>query len=266
VAATALAYDDRGEGPAIVFLHGHPFSRAMWAAQLASLSDEFRVVAPDLPGYGESPPVAETMSMRGFADAVVELLDALEVERATVVGLSMGGLVAMELGLGNADRVDGLVLAATTAAPLTEEEATRRRAAAGDIETNGMVSHTAEMLPRLFGPAAARDPAITTPIAATMLRTSPRGAAAALRGRAERPDYERLLRDLRPPALVVAGDSDAYSTREVTDQLVAALPAPEVLLLEGVGHLPNLEARERFDAAVRDFARRASGSGAEPRA
>ena len=72
-----------------------------------------------------------------------------------------------------------------------------------------------------------------------MLRTGPAGAAAALRGRAERPDYERLLGDLRPPALVVAGDRDAYSTKEITDQLVAALPDPEVLILPGVGHLPE---------------------------
>lgn len=263
MAATTLAYDDRGDGPAIVFLHGHPFSRAMWAGQLESLSDEFRVVAPDLPGYGESPPVADTLPMRGFADAVVELLDALGIERATVVGLSMGGLVAMELGLAHPDRVEGLVLAATTAAPLTEEEATRRRTAAADIEANGMLGHAVEMLPKLFGPAASRDPTITVPIVTTMLRTGPAGAAAALRGRAERPDYERLLRYLLPPALVIAGDSDAFSTKEVTDQLVAALPRPEVLILEGVGHLPNLEAPSQFNAAVRAFVRRVSGSGAQ---
>jgi len=111
-----LAYDERGDGPTILFLHGHPFSRAMWSTQLDVLSDEFRALAPDLPGYGDSAPLAETMSMRGFADTVVGLLDARRVERATIVGLSMGGLVAMELGLAYPERVHGLVLAATTAA------------------------------------------------------------------------------------------------------------------------------------------------------
>lgn len=259
-----LAYDERGDGPTILFLHGHPFSRAMWSTQLDVLSDEFRALAPDLPGYGDSAPLAETMSMRGFADTVVGLLDARRVERATIVGLSMGGLVAMELGLAYPERVHGLVLAATTAAPVTDEEAERRRATAADIEANGMLGHTVEMLPRLFGPVAARDPAITVPIVTTMLRTRPAGPAAALRGRAERPDYASLLRTLRPPALVIAGDRDAYSTREVTDQLVAALPNPEVLILEGVGHFPNLEAPDVFDDAVRSFARAASGSGGQP--
>ena len=254
-----LAHEDRGNGPAIVFLHGHPFSRAMWAPQVEALSDEFRVIAPDLPGYGESRPRDQIMSMRRCADAVVELLDALGVPQATVVGLSMGGLVAMELGLGYPERVAGLVLAATTAAPPSEEDAERRRSAAADIDAHGMLGHTAEMLPRLFGPAASRDPALTVPIVEMMLRTNPLGAAAALRGRAMRPDYERLLGELRPPAFVVAGDRDAYSTKEVTDQLVAALPAPEVLILPGVGHFPNLEAREEFDTAIRAFTRRVSG-------
>ena len=113
-----------------MLIHGHPFSRRMWGGQLDSLSDRFRVVAPDLPGYGESPPRGETITPRGLADAVVELMDAIGVERATVVGLSLGGLVAMELGLGFPDRVDGLVLTATTAAPLTPEEAEMRRSTA----------------------------------------------------------------------------------------------------------------------------------------
>jgi 3-oxoadipate enol-lactonase len=201
--------------------------------------------------------------MRRFADTVLELLDTLGVARTAVVGLSMGGLVAMELGLAYPERVDGLVLAATTAAPATDEDAERRRRAASDVEAHGMLGHTAEMLPRLFGPAASRDPTLTVPIVTTMLRTNPAGAAAALRGRAERPDYASLLGQLRPPVLVVAGDEDAYSTKEVTDQLVASLPHPEVLILPGIGHFPNLEAPEAFDGAVRAFARRTSGSGPE---
>lgn len=248
-----LAYEERGSGPAIVLVHGHPFDRAMWVGQLDSLRDAFRVVAPDLPGYGESTPRGETITPRGLADAVVELMDAIEVDRATVVGLSLGGLVAMELGLGSPERVSGLVLTATTAAPLTPEEAETRRSTAAQLERDGMFDHALEMAGRLFGPAARRDPQLVLDVLGTMLTTSPAGASAALRGRAERPAYDRLLRDLRVPVLVVAGDADSFSTAEVTAQLVASLPDPEVLILPGVGHLPNLEAPDRFDAAVRAF-------------
>jgi 3-oxoadipate enol-lactonase len=252
--STSLAHDDRGSGPALVFVHGHPFSRRMWAPQLDSLSDAFRVIAPDLPGYGESPPRGSIVTMRELADAVVELLDALDVDHATVVGLSMGGLVAMELGLGNPDRVDGLVLAATTAAPVTKEEAETRRRTADQIEAAGILDHALEMAGRLFGPVARRDPELVGPVLTMMLGTSPAGGAAALRGRTERPPYDRLLGELRVPALVIAGDQDAYSTDAITNQLVASLPEPDVLRLAGVGHLPNLEAQTEFDAAVRAFA------------
>ncbi len=226
----------------------------MWRGQLDSLSDAFRVVAPDLPGYGESPTRGETVTPRGLADAVVELMDAIAVHRATVVGLSLGGLVAMELGLGYPDRVAGLVLTATTAAPLTPEEAEMRRATAAQLERDGMLDHTLDMAGRLFGPAARRDPWLVLPILETMLTTSPAGAAAALRGRAERPPYDRLLGELGVPALVIAGDADLYSTAEITAQLAASLPDPEVLVLPGIGHMPNLEAPELFDHAVRAFA------------
>jgi 3-oxoadipate enol-lactonase len=249
-----LAHDERGSGPAILLIHGHPFSRRMWAGQLDALSDDFRVVAPDLPGYGESPARGETISPRGLADSVVELMDALGIERATVVGLSLGGLVAMELGLGYPDRVAGLVLTATTAAPLTREEAEMRRSTAERLEQDGMLDHALEMAGRLFGPAARREPALVLPILETMLTTSPAGAAAALRGRAERPAYHELLPGLRVPALVLAGDADFFSTAEITAQLVAALPDPEVVILPGIGHMPNLEAPEAFDRAVRTFA------------
>jgi 3-oxoadipate enol-lactonase len=249
-----LAHDERGSGPAIVLVHGHPFSRRMWRGQLDSLSDEFRVVAPDLPGYGESPTRGETVTPGILADTVVELMDAVDVHRATVVGLSLGGLVAMELGLRYPDRVAGVVLTATTAAPLTPEEAAMRRATAAQLERHGMLDHALEMAGRLFGAAARRDPALVLGILETMLTTSPAGAAAALRGRAERPPYDRLLGKLAVPALVLAGDEDSYSTAEITAQLVASLPDPEVRILQGIGHLPNLEAPEAFDDAVRAFA------------
>lgn len=251
---TTLAHDDRGRGRAIVLIHGHPFNRTMWAPQLDGLAGDFRLVAPDLPGYGDSPPRGEKIAMGELAGAVLELIDEIGIERATVVGLSMGGLVAMELGLRHPERVDGVVLAATTAAPVTPEEAQRRRETAADIERDGMLAHVLEMAGHLFGVEARRDPALLTTVFAMMIHTPPAGPAAALRGRAERPDYATWLGDLKVPALVIAGDEDGYSTPAITDQLVASLPDPEVLRLAGVGHLPNLEEPARFNAALRAFA------------
>jgi 3-oxoadipate enol-lactonase len=250
----SLRFDDVGGGPVVVLIHGHPFDRRMWKPQLRSLSNEFRVIAPDLPGYGESPGRGSKLLMGELADSVIELLDRIDVARFTVVGLSMGGLVGMEIALAAPDRVAGLVLAASTAAPPTPADATARLALADAIERDGMLDVALDMAGKLFGPRARRNPDIVEPVLSMMLRASPAGAAAALRGRAERPDYTELLRGLRVPSMVIAGTEDPYADEAIVEQLIYALPDPSVVRLQGVGHMPNLEDPDGFDRAVRSFA------------
>jgi pimeloyl-ACP methyl ester carboxylesterase len=252
-ALEGLVYDQRGAGPPILLIHGHPFDRRMWWPQMSALPAELRVVAVDLPGYGESPPVGTTVTMRELAERVMRLGDALGLGACTVVGLSMGGLVAMEIALAGWHRLSGIVLAATTAAPVNELEARTRHEQAATIERCGMLDATLAMAPRLFGSAAKQDPDLIAFVLDMMLHAPPAGAAAALRGRAMRPPYAELLRGIAVPALVIAGDSDGFAPEEVVAELIEALPEPEVLRLPGVGHLPNLEAPEAFNAALRRF-------------
>ncbi len=255
-ASSAITYDRRGAGRPLVLLHGHPFDRSMWRPQLEALSADFCVMAPDLPGYGESPPGADPMSMRALADAVIGLLDRLEIERSIVVGLSMGGLVAMEVGLGYPSRVDGLVLAATTAEPATADDTATRLAKAALAEERGMLPLAGDMIATLFGPIAGRDHDLVLRMFTMMLAAPPEGAAAALRGRAQRPDYTRLLPGLTVPAVVLAGAYDVHSPEPVVQQLLGALPDAELVRFAGSGHLPNLEEPDRFNDAVRSFAAR----------
>jgi 3-oxoadipate enol-lactonase len=223
----------------------------MWAPQLEPLSGRFRVLAPDLRGYGESPVTPGTVTMAELAGDIAALLDSLGIEAAAVVGLSMGGLVAMELALARPERWWALGLIATTAAPLTEGERGDRRSMAARLEAEGMEAAVETMGPRLFGPSP--PPLAVAQIESMMRRTSPAGAAAALRGRAERPDYRPGLATLAMPVLVCTGSEDAYSTAEITAELVESLRAPRVLLLPGSGHLPNLEQPEEFNRGLLDF-------------
>jgi pimeloyl-ACP methyl ester carboxylesterase len=117
-----------------------------------------------------------------------------------------------------------------------------------------MLDHALQMAGRLFGPRARRDPDLVLSVLEMMLRTPPAGAAAAVRGRAKRPDYSALLGGLRVPSLVIAGEHDGYAPAEVVDQLVASLPAPDLVRIPNAGHLPNLERPDLFDAALRAFA------------
>jgi len=246
-----LAYDDAGEGPVVVLIHGHPFNRSMWAPQLGALSRHFRVIAPDLRGYGDSTVTSGTVTMAQLAADVRHLLDSRGVETAALVGLSMGGLVLMELATAQPQRWWALGFVATTAQPVTEAEKADRLAKARTAEEQGMRPLAQDMAARLYGPDP--DKALTDQIMAMMLATNPLGAAAALRGRAERPDYRSLLASLDTSSFVCVGDHDTFSTAAVTDELLGCLREPDVVVLSGVGHLPNLERPGDFNEHLPGF-------------
>ncbi len=246
-----LAFEDRGSGPCVVLVHGHPFDRSLWQPQITLLATHFRVVAPDLRGFGASPVRAGFVALSEYADDVVELLDRLGVDRAAVVGLSMGGLVAMELATTDPERWWALGLVATTAEPVTAEEQTIRRNRADQIERDGLQVLIDYMHTGLYGSRATSE--MRRSVDAMMARAPAPGAAAALRGRAERPDYRPRLRALDLPTFVCTGSEDPWSNETVTAEIVAHLQHPEILIIDGAGHLPNLEAEESFTTALLDF-------------
>jgi 3-oxoadipate enol-lactonase len=249
-----LAYDDAGAGDCVVLVHGHPFDRTLWEPQLAALASEFRVLAPDLRGFGESPATSRSVLMRDYAADIEELLDSLGIARAAIVGLSMGGLVTMELAAARPDRCWAIGLVATTAEPVTAQERLTRLERADAVERDGMQVLVGYMHTGLYGPDCPA--AVRTRIDAMMAAASPAGAAAALRGRAERPDYRPLLAGMELPALVCTGSADPWSNAAVTAEIVAHLRHPEVLLIDDAGHLPNLEAEDQFNDVLSAFLRR----------
>jgi pimeloyl-ACP methyl ester carboxylesterase len=249
-----LAYDDRGAGPCVVLIHGHPFDRSLWAPQLGPLSADFRVVAPDLRGFGESPVTPGVVTMREYATDILALLDRLEIDTAAFVGLSMGGLVAMELATGAPERCWALGLVTTTAEPVTPGERAQRLERADAVERDGMQVLIDYMHTGVYGPAC--PPAVRERVDAMMAAAPPAGAAAALRGRAERPDYRPALKRLDVPAFVCTGSEDPWSNATVTAEIAASLARPEVTVIDGVGHLPNLEAVDEFNRALIGFLKR----------
>jgi pimeloyl-ACP methyl ester carboxylesterase len=249
-----LAYDEAGHGACVVLIHGHPFDRSLWRPQVAALGREFRVLVPDLRGFGESPVTPGLVTMREYAADIEGLLDDLGITRAAVVGLSMGGLVTMELATARPERYWAIGLVATTAEPPTPGERVTRLERADAVERDGMDVLVDYMHTGLYGPAC--PPAVSERVDAMMSAAPPAGAAAALRGRAERPDYRPLLARLDIPAFVCVGSADPWSDRAVTAEIIACLRRPETLVIEGAGHLPNLEAEGDFNEALLGFLRR----------
>ena len=249
-----LAYDDTGSGECVVLIHGHPFDRTLWEPQLAALRGSFRVLAPDLRGFGRSPVTPGRVLMREYAADIEELLSTLGITRSAVVGLSMGGLVAMELAATSPERYWALGLVATTAEPPSPQDLRARDERAAATERGGMGVLVDYMQAGLYSPAC--PPAVRARVDAMMAAAPPAGAAAALRGRARRPDYRPLLAVLDIPALVVAGTADPWSDAEVTAEIISSLRRPELVVIDGSGHLPNLEAEDQFNETLLAFLRR----------
>lgn len=248
-----IAYDDSGNAmPPLILIHGHPFDRSMWQPQVAAVAAAGRrVLAPDLRGYGASTVVAGKTTFDRFAADLAALLDHLAIEEIVLAGLSMGGQIAMEFCRSHGTRVRGLVLAATFETAESGDGRQARLAMAERLEAEGMDGYAREVLTKMMAPEnVAAMPGIAAAVMAMMRNTDARGAAAALRGRAERPPYGEVLAGLDVPALIVVGDRDAFTTRADAERMHATLADCTLAWIEGAGHLPNLERTDAFNAAL----------------
>ncbi|MEU9988765.1 alpha/beta fold hydrolase [Streptomyces sp. NPDC048045] len=251
-----LAYEDKADSGAssrtpLVLVHGHPFDHTMWAPQLAAFSAGRRVIAPDLRGYGASPVTPGLVPLARHAQDIEELVDHLGLDSFVLAGLSMGGQIAMECHGRFGDRIRGLVLADTFPDPETPEGKKGRNALADRLLAEGMRGYADEVLDRMVAPYA--DPEVKAHVHRMMTATPPEGAAASLRGRAERPDYRPLLTGVAVPALIVTGADDTYTPVSDAEAMHSAIPHSALHVIDGAAHLPNLERAPEFNEILRQF-------------
>jgi pimeloyl-ACP methyl ester carboxylesterase len=240
-----IGYDDVGTGDVLVLVHGHPFDRTMWQPQLEQ--EGWRVIAPDLRGYGESTVVPGTTLLSTFAEDIAALLDHLGVDRFVLGGLSMGGQIVLECQRLFGHRSRGLILADTFAQAETPEGRRHRDAMADRLLREGMSGYANEVLWKMVTPGS---PAADT-VLPMMLAAPPEGAAAALRGRAERPDYTDLLGAITVPTLVVVGADDEFTPISDAEYLHTRIPGSTLAVIDGAAHMPNLERPEEFNKVLR---------------
>ncbi|QEH38235.1 AB hydrolase superfamily protein YdjP [Aquisphaera giovannonii] len=251
-----LAYSDTRSSPIVVLLHGFPLSRAMWDGQVEALGAVCRVIAPDLRGHGESESPEGVYTMDAMADDVIELLDALGIDRPVVLGgLSMGGYVALSLALRHPARICGLMLMDTRAAADTPETARGREETARTVLHEGDGHSMIEtMIPRLFGKATREKlPHKVGAMLAVMERTAPQGIAGALRGMAARPDRRGELGRIAIPTLVLVGEDDVVAPVDEAREIAGMIPDARLVVIPAAGHLAPFENPAATNAAILGF-------------
>ena len=249
-----LAYTDVGTGPPIVLIHGYPFNRSLWTEQTEALNSKYRVVAPDLRGFGESDSSEGTATMARMAEDVAALMDALAIERAVIGGLSMGGYVALAFARMFPARVKALVLADTRAQADSEEGKQTRHQQAEKALSEGMAGIADAMLPKLLTPdTVSKRPELVKRVRDMMLKTKPEGAAAALLGMAERDDQTEFISSIRVPALILVGREDAITPVADSEKMQSRIEGSRLVVIENAGHVSNLEQTEQFNDALLGF-------------
>jgi 3-oxoadipate enol-lactonase len=252
-----LSYCDVGDGRRTVLLiHGHPFNRTMWQPQVESLQATYRVIVPDLRGYGKSslPEGCHETRLETFAADNLALMDTLGARKFVLGGLSMGGQIVLEMFRQAPDRIEALLLSDTFAGLDTPERKQLRFTTADRLEREGMEGYAHKELTKMITPANAEQLSDVAAHVMKMMTTTPSsGAAAALRGRALRDDYLPMLREIRVPTLIVVGREDVYTPVALAEQLREGITGSQLAVIEGAGHMPNIERADAFNAALESW-------------
>ena len=250
-------HDVHGEGPPVVLLHAGVSDSRLWEPQLGSFPQSHTVLRVDLPGFGNSPFETNPVSFRG---AVRDAMDAEGIDRAALVGVSLGGNTALELTLESPERVSALVLVGAGLPDhewseevmsffAAEEEALER----GDLDA----AVDANLRMWLAGPRRSLEDIdraqreLVGEMQAQAFKQQ-KGHDDVRMLRLEPPESERLA-EVKVPTLVLTGDEDVADIHRVADRLAAGIPGAERATIADAAHLPSLERPEEFDGIVLDF-------------
>jgi 3-oxoadipate enol-lactonase len=246
---THLAHRLQGpdDAPVVVLSNSLGTTQELWERQLPALTERFRVLTYDHPGHGSSALPSQPCTVEAFARELLGLLDALGIGRASVCGVSLGGMVAMALALDSPERVDRLVLSCTSAY-LGPPEAWHERARL--VRSDGMEVVVDAVVGRWFTSDLVLDDATTVERFRKMLVTTPPEGYARCCEAVGAWDGRARISAIGVPALVVAGADDPAIPVEHAELIAARLPAARLRILEGAAHLANVERADVFTEAV----------------
>ncbi len=250
-----IAYEVQGDGPAVVFLHGIGGHRGNWVDQLDRFSRHYRAVAWDARGYGDSDDYDGPCRFEDFSDDLAGLLDHLDVERAHLVGLSMGGRILMDFAVRHAGRVRSLAIAGSFpsfgSALTPEQQQEYMRLRREPLQRGLSFAQLApQLVASLVGPQASAR--VRERMADSIARLRPDSYLKTLEATLHF-DRTATLGAIEAPTLLLYGQFDSLVTPEAGRQVQQAMRHAEYRVVEGVGHLINLEAPDVFNALVLDF-------------
>lgn len=238
-----------GEGPALVCVHGFTTTSEFWKEQVAEFSRDHMLIRPNLPGHGISPhPKNRDYTIEAFARDIEKVFKHFRIDRAVLVGLSMGGTIAQRFTLDNPGLLDGLVLVGATPHGLGPDVNAGNVLRA--IDRVGIARSSQDVIERSFASVAPR--ALIEFAKREVVQTPDFVARTAIQS-LNAADSRAWLKSIQVPTLVVVGEADIITPPTESKQLASGIPSAELCIVERAGHFPMLEQPTIFNPALRGF-------------
>jgi 3-oxoadipate enol-lactonase len=250
-----LCYEDHGAGEVpIIFIHGFPFDKSAWQPQIEFLKGEYRVIAFDVRGFGKSASNNETASIDLFASDLLGLMDALDIKKAIVCGLSMGGYIVMNAVSRFPERFEAVILSDTQCIADSMEIREKRYKAIRKIESEGLDGYAEEFVKSVFCKETLETKQVLVEeMKNLILSTSPQSITSTLHALAQRRESCSMLKHLSVPALILCGKEDSITTTSQAEFLYNTIPNSRMHTIDKAGHLSNLEQPDTFNDHIHNF-------------
>jgi 3-oxoadipate enol-lactonase len=246
-------YGPRAKTP-VIFLHGFPFSQAMWQPQVQALQSAHRLLTYDHRGHGASDVGDGQYMLEFFVDDLIGLMDHVKIQRAVLCGLSMGGYIALRAVERNPERVQALVLCDTRCEADSNEAKLKRAAGIRTVKDKGVPVFAEGFMKQIFtAKSLAGNGLAVTQIRKTIEATSPLGICGTLLALATRTDTTAALPKISVPTLVMAGDQDPITPPSAAQTLAKGIPGAELQILPNASHMSNLENPDTFNQHLMSF-------------
>lgn len=251
-----VSYNDEGENgaPVIIFIHGFPFNKSMWNKQLKVLKENYRVIAYDVRGHGDSDSGTGDFSIDLFADDLIGFMDVQKIDRAMLCGLSMGGYIALNAIERYPDRFDALILSDTSCLADTTEIKEKRLKTIESIKKNGVAKFADESIKNLFAleSLSTKEKEIAL-VREMILNISKESLLKTLRAFYERKETCSKLNDINVPVLILVGKEDKITPPEAAQLMHEKIEDSVLYIIEHVAHLSNIENPIEFNKQIEEF-------------
>lgn len=256
-----LYYDDMGKSDIpIIFLHGFPFDKSMWQNQMNYFKTKCRVLAYDIRGFGQSVDMESALSIDRFANDLMAFMDALQLKKAVICGLSMGGYIALQAVAKAPERFEALILCDTQCIADTPEVKENRYKTIASIENGGLKAFYEGFIKKVFHEdALTHKKAVVAQLSEVVYNNEVQSIKQGLMALAERSETCSILSNLSLDTLILCGRQDAVTPLSESEKMHAAIHGSALRVIENAGHVSNLEQPEAFNAYLLGFLKTLSG-------